>query len=686
MSDQHRVDAARLVKLLAAFALCGVPAAVGRDVVGSAAGLFSLAETPHPYFAAARAALLCVWNPLVVASASVLMFAPGLCLALLVEASTTMTRWVFCGFGLSLAVLPVVTPAVESLTRLPLRGGLFLAVLAACTLAAWMAVFVRTARGRPLVWPFAAPGAVATLAGMFLVPLALLIALIPKFYWDNFNGDGAHAFEAARLLVTQAVPFFGPAARNTADFPGMTSMLFVFPASWFIRLFGPLEVSIRLSLLLYLPLLFAGIVDLADHGRSRPLSAIERWIIWLPIIVYVVVMAYSATYNPYSADIALPATQDTLQIVWIFGVILAFLRKERVWLVLFTAFAYTTSPNGAMLVALWLMSVWLIWRPRRYADLTFAAVVVIGCAIVAAAAPFVLTLLHQPVPGREYALRNFLVRFAFLQWWDWRRLLFAVVPCGILPVVAIFDWRSQDHIARALTVMSLAYFVFFFVQALTVIHYFVPTMLLPIVIFWRGRLALDPAGRTWVPALTVAGALVALMISIPADASPHPTARRIGATMDAPDDGYDARGAVAIGRSEVLAHLFPFDWDPAVPDTAYGGSPLVWNYYAHQPKSGPYVAQYVILEEHRPAPPGMSLLARDAGAALYFRDPNAMARDRTIKLPSPAGSPVYFIPRWMIFRSIPVARGQRPLIAVVDILEHLGFPMDGVLRAFGEQR
>ena len=83
-----------------------------------------------------------------------------------------------------------------------------------------------------------------TILMMVLVPMVLLIALTPKFFWENFNGDGVHAFESARLLLVQPLPFWPASAGEIASFPGITSMLFTFPTSWFIRLFGEFEASI----------------------------------------------------------------------------------------------------------------------------------------------------------------------------------------------------------------------------------------------------------------------------------------------------------------------------------------------------------------------------------------------------------------------------------------------------------
>jgi hypothetical protein len=332
-----------------------------------------------------------------------------------------------------------------------------------------------------------------------------------------------------------------------------------------------------------------------------------------------------------------------------------------------------------MLLGLWLVAVWVVRRPREYGDLGFLAAALVGSLMAGALLPLALAPFHLPVPGREYAVKNLLARFQYLQWWDWRRVMFMVVPSGIIPLVTLLHWRSQDQISRALAVMVVAYFSFFYVQAYTVLHYFVPVMLLPIVIFWRSRLTIDGGPRGAMPGLAIASGIVALAVSLPADAAPHTAARRIGQSLDAPGDGYEASGALALGRSEVLSHLFPFDWDPSVPGR-YGGSPLVWNYYAHQPKPDPKAIHYLILGTDRPAPAGTLLLGREAGAALYVNDLSALERDRALALPSPAGAIVYIVPRWMMFR-MPIQRGQRRFVDTADLLERWGLPVAAVRKA-----
>ena len=260
---QDSISLKLLLRLGAVTILAWLPALIGHPVVGRVASLAALAESPHPYFVPQHTALLYVWTPLVVASACILFMSPGLFLALALGAGQTVGRWVLSGLALSLVVLtPVVALAGMALGD-SLRGRAFAVLVAACALGCLAVLAWRQRRGAALAWPFAEPHAAATALSMVAVPVLVLVTLLPKFFWENFNGDGAHAFETTRLLLFQPLPFWDSQAGAIASFPGMTSMLFAFPAAWFVRLFGEVEVSARLPYLLVL----AGPVRSRDRAR-----------------------------------------------------------------------------------------------------------------------------------------------------------------------------------------------------------------------------------------------------------------------------------------------------------------------------------------------------------------------------------------------------------------------------------
>jgi hypothetical protein len=520
---------------------------------------------------------------------------------------------------------------------------------------------------------------------MVVIPLLLLITLTPKFYWENFNGDGVHAYETGRLLLFQPLPFWHHSAGGVALFPGITSMLFAFPTSWFIRLFGEVEASARLPFLLYIIALFGAILELVEYGRIKSLSLSGRWLIWLGLTIYVVVMAFSATYSPYSADIALPATQDTLLMVCFLGFILEFLREEQKWMWLLIALIYFSSPNGILLICFWLLSVWFIWGRRLWKQIVLAASASIVCLIITAIIPFLLTLINQPAPGGEYAFVWLLRRFAFLQWADWRRILFIVVPSGILPSISLLMWQYQDKVAKTLTVVTITYFCFFYIQAHIVLHHFVPVMILPLVVFWRNDQIVNSRYKPFILTCIAVTGVVALLVSLPQSTAPYTVGRFVGTTIEDRIGGYENHDPEAFRRSEMLRHLFPYTWDPKVPFQSYGDSPLIWNYYAHQACGTARNVNYVLQPATQPPPSGMHLLVQEEDVTLYIRSFSIWAGHCAIRPPTPVVSKVYEIPRGIIFRSVPLKDGP-PIINVVEVLENLGINMDPILTRLGVER
>lgn len=665
------LDRRRLLRLAGALGAGCAPVLAGGDAVRSSAALFQLAEGAHPYFVAGHAALLYLWAPLVVASACLLVLAPGLLLALAFDSAPRPATWVLHGLGLSLPVVSAAAWVAERIAGQPLRGSLFAALLIALSAVCLALVALRLRRAPPSAWPLAEPRAPGTLVAVAAGPLLVLAALAPKFYWEPFNGDGAHAYESARLLLFQAFPFWSrEAGGGVSGLPGVTSMLFTYPAAWFIRLFGEVEASARLPFVLYMGALYAAVLALAERGRTR-LGWVERGLLWLGLAVYAVVVAFSATYNPYAADIALPATQDTLLVVCFLGFVLAFVDERPAWMLLFLALTYLSLPSGALLVGLWLGAAALLWRPRPWRGILLAGAGVVALALLDAVAPRVLGALHLPPPGREYESESLLRRFAYVQWADWRRFAFLAVPGGILPAASLLAWRRQDPLARTLTIVTALYFVFFYFQYRLALHHFIPAMLLPLVVFWRTAPEASGRLRRGVLAATALAGLAALWLSLPADAGPRMEPRWVGSLLEHRTPGYDRLDPRVFRRAELLERLFPMDWDRRVPAQSYGGSPLVWNHYAYAAGPGRR-ANYVLQDAGAPPPPGMERVAQEAGAALYVRDRALWGRQLALRPPTPAGSSLFAVHRATLFPLLRYQLEDVPrLVRVKDVLAAL---------------
>jgi hypothetical protein len=519
---------------------------------------------------------------------------------------------------------------------------------------------------------------------MLVGPMVLLIALAPKFYWESFNGDGAHSFEATRLLLFHPLPFWSRTAGDLADFPGVTSMLFTYVNSWFMRLFGETEAAVRLALMLDMVVLYAALLALVEHGRRRAMGTVEQALLWLGLAVFVLSLAFSATYAPYSADLALPATMDTLALACFLGFVLSFARRHVVFTMISLVLTYLSSPNGLLLIGFWLLAVLVAWRPRPWRHASWAVAGLVGCYVAAAILARVLAALNQPTPGDEYGLVGLVTRFAFLQFTDWHRLLYVIVPAGILPSLALLTWRRQSAVAKALTLVAVAYFLFFFIQGHIVLHHFIPAMVLPLVVFWQSDLVAASRLRPYLLLGAGTAGALALWLSLPRTAMPDVSGRLVGTTIEDRIGGYDTMDPAVFKRSELMNRLIPVDWNPAVPAQSYGASPVVWNYYMHH-AGADRVANYVFQRSADPPPAGARLVADEDGAALYVLSDVVLASHLGLRPPTPAGSPIYEVPRWVIFRGVPQTGGP-PIFNMADVLAEAGVNVDPIFKLLNVNR
>lgn len=661
--------------------LLSLPVVADPGAIGRASAVAGDALQGNPWFVASEAGLLYVVVPLVTLSACALVLAPGL--LLVAQRGRTVPDWLFRGFALSLGVVSVASGLAQAAFGAPLGGrayALFLVALGAlaASIAWWRAPVHRTHEPSPI----GRSGTTLELVMLIGGAVVAYYALSPKLLFESFNGDGAHAFESSRLLVRHALPFWPEGAGPVAGFPGVTSMLFAFPNAWFLRLFGEVEFAARAAFLLYLPVVGAGLLTLARAGRGEArFHGVTLITVGAGVACYTVAMAFSATYSPYSADIALPATQDTLLMIAYLGVAIASLRREYGWSAWFVLLTFLSLPSGLILIGFWMLARLVVERPRPWAQVVVMGVMLIGCLALSALLPRLLEAAGAPAPGREYGLAGLLRYFAFLQFTDISRLLYVLLPAGIFPWLVLPAWRAQDALGRTLTLVTLAYFAFFFVQAHVSLHHFVPAMLLPLVV--AARVADDKPllGVTWVTLATLAFILV-----LPQRATIHGVGRVVGNSIVERVGDYASSDPAVMRASTLLDQVFPYDWDPAVPALAYGGSPLVWNHYARHRAPADDKTNYILQPAVDEVPAGWRLLAHDsAGAALIMRSDSVLAAQRALRPPTPAGSRWLAVPRRTLFRSVAQHEGHRS-ISVVDLLERAGVDVNDLLDRLGVER
>lgn len=663
-------------------AISWLPAIFGRDTIQRVSELAYLAGTANPYFVPQYGGLVYLRSPVVILSAFIFFLSPGLLFALLVKSVRSLPVWVLYGFTISLVLISSSAAIIQQVVAQPLQGLPFALVVIAFSLTGLIAIFVQQLRGQTVTIPLYGKSDWWTLFSMLAVPFLLLLFLAPKFYWENFNGDGAQTLETARLLLFRLLPFWEPSAGEVSGFPGFSSMLYAYPVSWFLRLFGASETSVRIPYLLFLIVLFAAIMALVEHDINFKLKTFDKWLTWLILVIFTIVLAYSATYSQYFADLALPATQDTLFLALFLGFTLAFFRREKIWWALFLILALMTLPSGTILVGFWLLALAIVQRPTPWRKIWGVLAIVLVFQVCTLLASWLLARQGLPTPGNEYGFIGLFSRFAFLQWEDWQRLLFIIVPTGILPALSILAWKWQDEMGRLFSVLTLLYFLFFYFQAYTVLHYYIPAMIFPVIVFWRIkpiRIALQSA---WTRALVAGIILAALLLSLPASFEMDQKAREIGSKIIVNTGDYAHMDPNVYRSSELLSQLFPYDWNPEVAEEGYRGSPLAWFYYAQKNDSKVAEATYLIQSKRETPPTGMHLIASSEAFSLYLRSEADWASDRVYDSSRPSVSSTYAIAPSLIFRAIP-HEGRPTIINVMTVLQKLGLDTDKLLQRLG---
>lgn len=647
------------------------PVLLAPGVPREAAALFPLEPAGHPYLVTTDPWLVYLALPAVTVSALGLVLSPGLILAAALGRARELDSWVLWGFGISLVLVGSVTSGLSWLGASP-RGRTYALVLLALSLGCLALTRLIGRRGNRL-GSLPAPG-VGTLLTYLLPAVLLLVGLAPKFLWESFNGDGAHAFEASRLLLEQPLPFWDPAAGPVSRFPGLTTMLFAFPASWFVRLFGEVEFAVRVPYLLHVTALYAVICALSavrvEGGkRAGALEVRDRWLVWLGLTVFTAVIAFSATYNPYHADIALPGAQDTLFLACFLGFVYAFVRGDLPGMALFLALSATALPSWSLATGLWLLAALAVWRPLPRRRLVQALTLMVAGIAVLALLPRVLAGLSLPLPGNEHAPGQLIERLRFVRFTAWHRWLYLLIPAGGLPALYMVFWRRQDRLARTLTVAAVAYFLFFYVQGYSSLHHFLPAAVLPLVVLWRDR-SRGRARAVLRTGVLVAG-VAALALALPPTEGIHTHGKEVGLAVRDARDGYERFDPGLFASLDAYWSLFGRPPEPDVPERRYGGSPLVWNYYAHH-RTSPRRTTYLWLAAGGSAPGGARLVNESAEGALYVLDVDRWRRDRS-HVETASIAPLLAIPDSLLFRG--VGRGKDP--GVFDLRALLGKLLEG---------
>ncbi|MCB1282532.1 MAG: hypothetical protein KDB18_13500, partial [Salinibacterium sp.] len=315
------------------------------------------------------------------------------------------------------------------------------------------------------------PGSGGRAFGLAVVFPVLLIATLsaPKIFWEQATGDGAHSFEAARLLLHGRSPFFPRAAGAIANYPGVSSMLSGLQAVPFLSLMGETIAAPRLTMLLNLGFLAAALrLHLAPVLRNR-LSI--NLLMWGALVATYLALGWSASYDAYSADLALPASQDLLLLAGVVATLDAWRRREWMRFCGFCFVTLTVSPGAALLLIFLPLARVLASGPGTGAALV-RLVFALGVAFALhAGLAWLATRYWGQEAGAEYQSRAMLSRLRYLDFGDPRRWLW-LIPGGLFPLAVYFRLCRIGVEARTIAGLGALSFVFYGLLIRTNLHYF----------------------------------------------------------------------------------------------------------------------------------------------------------------------------------------------------------------------
>lgn len=649
---RERDRIAPLPRLIFVLILLGLPALIfGPPVIEAAAGLHALAYNPAPYFVPGHAPLLYLATPLVALSGCALLLGPGLMLAIALGRARTLAEWIAFGFTLSFAILTLGAMLVQEILGQPLTGAMFGLMALVCTLVSahsswlvsreWPARFAMPAFDRD---DLAMLGVAAGLGWL------LIATLTPKFLWESFNGDGARMFESARLMLWRPLPFWPESGGVPATWQGIESGLAIFPASWLVRLFGEYEASVRLAYVLALVPLVCVLAGLIELGQGRRMRISERILLAAALALFTMVMAFNASQDLYNADLAGSAVRTALVLLFFCAYLMEFLHGRAWGMALSSALACLVSPDALPMIGAWLIGAMLFLRPAPWRAATLTLGIVLAMMMLQALLPHLLGL----APAGGHALPDFITHLMQIEANQPMRFAWAFVPAGILPGLALFlGWRWQDRTTRAVAFAGLLLFAIHFGQHRSAPHDFAPVTILALIAYWRTLIALrESILARAAPAMTLTMLLVSLALSLPASFHPVMAGREIGTQIEDRTSGYRNGDPAALRHIAIEQALFPPPSDPRVPGQAYGGHPLVWNYYAHRADAPAFPRNYVVQPADYPPVPLARLVALKDGLALYVRDEMLWQKHASRILPATNGSALYSIPKDVLFPTL----------------------------------
>jgi len=655
----------RLSWLTAVLVLAAAGALLGRHLPARLTERFATELPSRPHWLPELAGPLYVLLPLTLLANFVLWMAPGLCLTLAFGAVRRAAEWLLLSFLAAYAAQVGTGIAVKLVFGLPLDDGVFVAsALGVAALSLAVAWWRGTSRHAPIPWPLP-PGQGRRLAALVAPLYPATVLLVPVLLWQDLNGDGFEALYIGESLHRHLLPRWPTESGLVGVGVGMFSQAFL--NHWMDAWFGTIEAAPRLPVLLGLPVVLAGLVALGEWCSPRTLRALELTAVAAALGGLLRVMTYSAGYNPYVCEIASPGAYEMTLMAAICGGLLCLVDERRWGLVAACLVAHLARPSGLLVFGLAALACAVVGGAERGPRLRRLLPALAACLAVS----WLHETFYAPAVIGDAALSydagSAVDRLRYLTFSDPGRLAFLVVPCGVLPALALLAWRRQDELARILTLVCADYLALLAVVAFVSLHHFTPVMVLPVVVLWR----LVLAGRTPPSAVTTPAALVgcalAAVLAWPPHTEVHRSLRELGARIaDARPDPGEGLPAV-VERAVAIEALLPTEGPAVDPARTFVASPACLAHYA---SLGPPTAatRFLFQPASRADPLGWRRALERDGAALLVR----AAEGRRPRAPRPPrtdfAAPLLALPRDVLHRHRGVPNGRYDL----DLFAWLG--------------
>ena len=623
--------------------VCGVLLLGFGDNVTQLIRLFELERPANPYFVPQRAGLLYFCMPLVVLAAVILSMLPGLVLALNTAAVRGLCDWLLKGFVAGFYFNVIAASCVKLISGSFLSPLHFIATQSAGVMVGIMVLAARQRCGRVTPRLLCTALDRRRLSWVMLLPIAGVILLLPILFWQDFNPDGLEQMLLGRSLSEKLLPRL-----PGGELPGLGLGMIAeaYPVSWFIAVFGSNEPAARLPLMLFLPFLFAAIVCLIELCSERHLTWGEELALIFSLAAFVATLGYNDTYHPYSADISSPANIDILAVLLFIGMAYFLWSSQPSWFLAVSALGYLTRPTALMVLVLLGLGSLLSVHGRRSRIIWAGAVLVLCFAVAAIYERGVVPLLGN-IEEESGEIRH---RLRYLRWDDFQRLLFLVVPSGILPALSLFMMRFQDAISRSLTFLTVAYFAFFYFVAFIALHHFAPVMVLPIIVYWRILINWRPQGL--IVATSMLAAVCAIYLSLPRRWDIDRRMRAIGYSSEYRVGNYKGsfhEAWEALRGRWVVNHLFRPHYSVADPSRELISAPAVQLHYSSLRPTGSFI-NYIVQPVSAPSPEGFTFVGENPWLSVWVKDFERWQRDRFGSFPIDFRSPLYHIPKETLFR------------------------------------